>query len=701
MLMLVSTLALCSTPSKIQASNKAKVGNGWYTVVSEKGTYAQYEKPASKSLKTVSIPDEVQIGNTIYYVSRIADNAFKNNKKLQKVTIGRNMVRIGKNAFYGCKSLKNITIRTIGLTEFHTGSNAFKGLNAKAVITVPLEKVEVYTDLISDRGFTGRSQKIKGKKMNTTPSNQRYEESNTTWDNYDSSKSLPEPKSAAFTIGNFVNENVAYIDEYKITESAEYNVGDDIQFTAGIHMSPYFYGDWKNEKVLSDVDDPVYLKCGYCGKDFSSENLFGLHYELMDCDGMNYYIVPSPGYFYGWNFYPDDTPCEVIYNFTLSDGLSYKEDSIKVRVSGLHNAYNELGENIVEQMDIPNENYDLKISGNRISVTIKDIKSYPFYIPFDKKRYDKTLDFLYEDDGEAIVQEGGICPVKVLFNTNFNENTQPVNTVSADITYSYKGNTKTIDLGSRDIYSASMKINHTDTDGNPLTGGTFTLYAEEPVFKDGSNLGTYEWKKVESGLKSGDVIRGIGKKYYKLVQETAPDGYRKSFATEFSVGIKASNGSVTVTATDNNSWTPLTVTDGVVQVTVKNKKDGAAQNYAGNTATRDTVRTPVSETANSGTESAGTGTSVTENSSSNAGQSLEVVVTYYKDSVKESSMLYETNESMSIGMLDTKDISSRSYMFKGCRLQKITLDGEEVEEIPDFVKVGSSICFYYVTDSNQ
>lgn len=392
------------------------------------------------------------------------------------------------------------------------------------------------------------------------------------------------------------------------------------------------------------------------------------------CIPSNYWICPTleGESFDGWIFYPDSDPCKVVYKFMLPEGLSYKEGSLKVRKMGCY--------------DITGENYTLKISGNQVIVEIDDIKSEPFYIPFNKEGYDKSYGSYVKRDYEGIISS-----INVLFSTNFSGDATPVNTVSGSVTYSYKGNSKTIDFGSRNIYSASMKINHTDIDGNPLTGGTFTLYAQEAVFAEGSSLGTYQWKEIKRGLRSGDVVNGIGKNYYKLVQDTFPDGYKKYITPEFSVGIKANNGTPSVTATDNNSWTALDVTGGVVQVAVKNAKSNPpAQNghqvvEAGNAA-KDSATVAKTEA------------DVSADSPVNASQSLDVVVTYYKDSVKESSMIYKTNESISTGMLDTKNISSRSYAFKGCILQKITLDGEEINAIPDSVKVGSTICFYYVTE---
>ena len=62
-------------------------------------------------------------------------NAFKNNKKLKKVTIGANVTRIEANAFRGCSKLKQIIVKSERID--HMGKNAWKGIHVKASIRAP------------------------------------------------------------------------------------------------------------------------------------------------------------------------------------------------------------------------------------------------------------------------------------------------------------------------------------------------------------------------------------------------------------------------------------------------------------------------------------------------------------------------------------------------------------------------------------
>lgn len=76
-----------------------------------------------KNAQIVTIPKTVTIEGKRYKVTKIAANAFRNNKKLTKVTIGSNIKEIGANAFYGCTKLTTVVmgskIQTIGDRAFY------------------------------------------------------------------------------------------------------------------------------------------------------------------------------------------------------------------------------------------------------------------------------------------------------------------------------------------------------------------------------------------------------------------------------------------------------------------------------------------------------------------------------------------------------------------------------------------------------
>ena len=144
----------------------------------------EYKEPDGKKAKTVSIPATVKINGVTYKVTKIADNAFKNNKTVTKVTVGSNIKTIGKNAFYkctklktvkigknvttigsnafkGCKKLKTIKITSTKLSSKTVAKNAFKGLTKATTIKVPKKKLSAYKKLFKQKGLSSKV-KVKG-----------------------------------------------------------------------------------------------------------------------------------------------------------------------------------------------------------------------------------------------------------------------------------------------------------------------------------------------------------------------------------------------------------------------------------------------------------------------------------------------------------------------------------------------------------
>ena len=90
---------------------------------------------AKKKLKKIVVPKNIKIkskkgknkGTYSYKVTAIANNAFKNNKKITNVTIGPNVEVIGKKAFSGCTGLKKVvlskSVKNINESAFEGDSN--------------------------------------------------------------------------------------------------------------------------------------------------------------------------------------------------------------------------------------------------------------------------------------------------------------------------------------------------------------------------------------------------------------------------------------------------------------------------------------------------------------------------------------------------------------------------------------------------
>ena len=102
----------------------------------------------------------VKVDGVSYRVTSIADNAFKNNKKITRVVIGSNIVTIGKNvtkieknAFYGCGKLEKITIQSEKLTSKSITKYAFRGISKKIVVKVPASKYKAYKKMFYAKGL--------------------------------------------------------------------------------------------------------------------------------------------------------------------------------------------------------------------------------------------------------------------------------------------------------------------------------------------------------------------------------------------------------------------------------------------------------------------------------------------------------------------------------------------------------------------
>lgn len=129
---------------------EAKSGNATYIITSTENKTASFYKLENKKKTSYTVPNVVKIDGITYTVTEIAAKAFKNNKKLKKVTIGKNITSIGKQAFYGCKKLKTITFKTKKLKS--VGKQALKGIHKKATMKVPRKKFAKYKKLLKGKG---------------------------------------------------------------------------------------------------------------------------------------------------------------------------------------------------------------------------------------------------------------------------------------------------------------------------------------------------------------------------------------------------------------------------------------------------------------------------------------------------------------------------------------------------------------------
>ena len=110
----------------------------------------EYTAPANKKKTSVTIPEYTTYKGIKFKVTSVAAKAFKNNKKVKKVTVPASIAKIGKESFRNCKNLKKITIKSKNLKSI--GKNAFKGINKKCKIKVPKSKLKAYKKLFKKKG---------------------------------------------------------------------------------------------------------------------------------------------------------------------------------------------------------------------------------------------------------------------------------------------------------------------------------------------------------------------------------------------------------------------------------------------------------------------------------------------------------------------------------------------------------------------
>lgn len=138
------------TTKTVKKGTKLIVGTNTFVVTNVKAKTVSYKATKNKKAAKITIPATVKSGKQVYKVTTIADNAFKNNKKIKTVVVGKNVTTIGKKAFYGCKNLKKITVQSSIIKK--VGAKAFKGINKKAVIKVPSKKYKAYKKVFKGKG---------------------------------------------------------------------------------------------------------------------------------------------------------------------------------------------------------------------------------------------------------------------------------------------------------------------------------------------------------------------------------------------------------------------------------------------------------------------------------------------------------------------------------------------------------------------
>jgi hypothetical protein len=660
-LMLLFTLVfscICLNTETVFAKKTVySYGSGSYTIISEGKKEVAYNSLSERCYTVADIPLDVVINKVTYNVTQINDDALSNSK-VKKVTIGEGIKKIGKRAFYNCKNLKSITIKSELLKKGSIGANAFKGLPSDAVVTVPKEKLSTYKSILKSKGL--KNQKVKAAAQSSTANSDSAGSKLSENASFDLSKSMFDSDICFSRINS---EDGVY--------TSELSAGDSITIKTKFGFKPGIYGHWEEDsrKLVKG-----YVQCGRCGRCFS-DYMLALHNEMEleegGCRG-NYYIAESfkipPT---TWAFIPDKTPCQAVVKYTLPTGVSYKDGSMKISRWLEDNDYT--------------DSCKINVSENVITITIDDVKASPFYKAFNYESYKKDLYYRPSLKNEDDYHK----PLFVKFDVVTDSQLASESVISTDISYSYKGTSNTESYEAL-IHTASLQVLNEDAEGNSISGAEFELYQRRANIQDeGKRLKSTSWKLFKSGIHAGNTITGLGagdgfENEYKIVQTKTPAGYEETeLDTEFALTIGRDG---TASAEDENGKA-LKTEGGTVKVTVVNAKStsGMAASASANTGS-DSVK---ADEVKTGSDKQ---TSVKNNDIPEI--TTGILAVYFEDGVKECSMK-RSEKIDSAGMIPTKSVSYRAYKFEGCHLAKLTLNGEEIDSIPDKVKDGSTICFYY------
>lgn len=115
---------------------KVTVNTTKYTMKKTKdGNLSVTAAAVGAKVKNLIIPAKIEIGDITYPVTAIGAGAFKNQKKITKVTFPNTMTTIGKNAFSGCTGLKTVKMSNSKIVTI--SSKAFYKCTALKSVSLP------------------------------------------------------------------------------------------------------------------------------------------------------------------------------------------------------------------------------------------------------------------------------------------------------------------------------------------------------------------------------------------------------------------------------------------------------------------------------------------------------------------------------------------------------------------------------------
>lgn len=153
---------ILEAPKDVPATGVKETLSTDYKVTSTDATTSSVEYTAADDQAETSVTIQNVVKDSSgkeYTVTKVADGAFANNKKLTDVTIGANVTTIGADAFKNCTKLSEVIIQDDSVTT--VGAGAFSG--AKALTEIDFSECKLQT--IDKNAFSG-CKKLKDIKLN-------------------------------------------------------------------------------------------------------------------------------------------------------------------------------------------------------------------------------------------------------------------------------------------------------------------------------------------------------------------------------------------------------------------------------------------------------------------------------------------------------------------------------------------------------
>lgn len=130
----IVSAATVKNREKYDNAKEFVVGGLQYRVVSRDKKQVACKGTVNQTVNKITIPASVNYNGTVYTVTEIANEAFRDNSKITELTLPKTIQSVGIYAFADCTKLNKITL---GLTKIDSNvmrQGAFSGLSAKAVV---------------------------------------------------------------------------------------------------------------------------------------------------------------------------------------------------------------------------------------------------------------------------------------------------------------------------------------------------------------------------------------------------------------------------------------------------------------------------------------------------------------------------------------------------------------------------------------